>query len=334
MKTKFSNFVLVVVLASYSVLTLPLCHATAQTGSRGKRVQQGTKPSSGEIESAFSLRSFDFETVTVDSKGSVRNRRKGQAQYFTEDINRVSLEMVKIAGGTFLMGSPKSEEGRGDDEGQHTVRVPTFYLCKYEVTQAQWRAAASLPKVKRDLNPDPSQFKGDNLPVESVLWEDTIEFCERLAKATGRQYRLPSEAEWEYAGRAGTTTPFAFGDTITAELVNYFGLAPYAQASKGIYRERTTPVGDMGVANAFGLYDMHGNVWEWCQDAWHDNYNNAPTDGSAWERAGDPGKRVLRGGSCDSNGFNSRAAIRLWVTPGSKDYGPVGFRVALAARTR
>ncbi len=206
-------------------------------------------------------------------------------------------------------------------------------MGKYEVTQAQWRAVARLPKVKKDLNPDPSHFKGDDLPVEQVSWEDAVEFCERLSRATGRQYRLPSEAEWEYACRAGTTTPFAFGETVTPELVNYDGQHPYAQAQKGMFREKTTPVGYMGVANGFGLYDMHGNVWEWCLDAWHDNYNNAPTDGSAWERAGDRSTRVLRGDSWLSFGYISRAAHRVWIPPDRRLNG-IGFRVVLAARTR
>ena len=226
--------------------------------------------------------------------------------------------------------------GSNDDDNekpQHEVNVPAFYMGKYEVTQAQWRAVASLPRVKIELKPNPSHFKRDDLPVEQVSWEDAVEFCARLSKATGRQYRLPSEAEWEYACRAGTRTPFAFGETITPELVNYDGNYPYAQASKGMYREKTTPVGYMGVANAFGLYDMLGNVWEWCLDAWHDTYNNAPTDGSAWERAGDPGKRVLRGGSWGNGALNSRAANRSRDAPDVRG-SDSGFRVVLVARTQ
>jgi formylglycine-generating enzyme required for sulfatase activity len=257
-----------------------------------------------------------------------------QGQYFVEEINGVALEMVEIPGGTFLMGSPADEAISSDSEGpQHQVSVPTFYMGKYEVTQAQWRAVASLPKVKSDLITNPSAFKGDDLPVEQVSWDDAVEFCERLTRATGRQYRLPSEAEWEYACRAGTTTPFGFGSTITAELVNYDGQNPYAQASQGMYRDKTTPIGYMGVANAFGLFDMHGNVWEWCLDAWHNNYNNAPTDGSAWEKEGDPSKRVMRGGSWDSFAVISRSAYRSWYGPAIR-FNTFGFRVVAVARTR
>ena len=294
---------------------------------------ESARLSGGEAGSALPLNGFEFDTVTVHSSGSVTNRLKGQGQYFTEDITGVLLEMVEIAGGTFLMGSPNSEADRSSEEGpQHQVIVPTFYMGKYEVTQAQWRAVASLPKVKRELKTGPSHFKGDNLPVEQVSWGDAMEFCERLSRVTGRQYRLPTEAEWEYACRAGTTTPFAFGGTVTPELVNYDGNFPYAQASKGMYREKTTPVGNMGVANGFGLYDMHGNVREWCLDTWHKNYNDAPPDGRVWE-GGDTRYRVLRGGSWFGYANNSRAANRVKNLPDFRaDY--YGFRVVLAARTR
>lgn len=153
------------------------------------------------------------------------------------------------------------------------------------MTQAQWRAVAGLPKRQIDLNSDPSSFKGDNLPVEQVNWLEAVEFCDRLSQFTGRSYRLPSEAEWEYACRAATTTPFYFGETITTDLVNYNGNYTYGSRPKGIYQEKTTVVGSFP-PNAFGLYDMHGNLYEWCADPWHDNYNSAPTDGSVWESGG------------------------------------------------
>ncbi|MFM8006235.1 MAG: SUMF1/EgtB/PvdO family nonheme iron enzyme, partial [Dolichospermum sp.] len=177
--------------------------------------------------------------------------------------NGVVLEMVAIPGGKFLMGSP---EGQGDDseKPQHQFTVPPFFMGKYPITQAQWERVADLPKVKIDLRSKPSHFQGANLPVENVSWHDAQEFCVRLSKATGKLYRLPSEAEWEYACRANTTTPYYFGDTITTDLVNHNG--KYGQP---------TEVGKF-YPNAFGLYDMHGNVWEWCEDGWHKNYINAP----------------------------------------------------------
>src|SRR5207244_4203738 len=139
---------------------------------------------------------------------------------------------------------------------------------------------------------DPSKFKGDDSPVDGVSWEDAEEFCARLSHRTGRTYRLPSEAEWEYACRAGTTTPFHFGMTIMPDMVNYDGTKPYGKGPKGAYRQHTMPVGNYGPANAFGLYDMHGNVAEWTQDAWHDSYAGAPANGSAWEQGSDANYRV------------------------------------------
>ncbi|MEW6497793.1 MAG: formylglycine-generating enzyme family protein, partial [Cyanobacteriota bacterium] len=195
----------------------------------------------------------------------VINRERRTAQYFLEDLgDGIGLEMVLIPGGSFLMGSPEDELERSDNESlQHLVTIQLFCLGKYPVTQAQWKAVAALPQVNRKLDPGLSSFKGENRPVETVSWYDAVEFCDRLSQKTGRQYRLPSEAEWEYACRAGTTTPFHFGETITPELANYNGKYTYGAGVKGVYREETTPVGSFGVANAFGLYDMHGNVWEW-----------------------------------------------------------------------
>src|SRR5919199_600622 len=217
---------------------------------------------------------FEFEVVTVDAQGRESSRYRNQAQYFPEDLgNGVFLDMVSIPGGTFLMGSPDTEKERAHTEGpQHSVTVKPFYLGKFPVTQKQWKAVAALPQVMRHLDFDPSDFKGDNLPVEQVFWDEAVEFCQRLSKKTGRSYRLPSEAEWEYACRAGTTTPFHFGETITSDLANYNGNFIYGSESKGIFRQETTAVGSFQVANAFGLYDMHGNVWEWCADYWHENH--------------------------------------------------------------
>ncbi|MBP0004121.1 MAG: formylglycine-generating enzyme family protein [Cyanobacteria bacterium SBC] len=258
--------------------------------------------------------------------------RRGQAQYFVEDLgNGIKLEMMLIPGGEFLMGSPKDEVDRFDRENsQHLVQVPQFFLGKYPVTQAQWRAIAS------EIKSDPSRFKGENRPVEQVSWLNAVEFCRRLADKTGRPYRLPSEAEWEYACRAGTKTPFHFGKTITTKLVNYNGNYTYGHGVKGEYREETTPVGNFP-ANAFGLYDMHGNVWEWCEDDWHENYQdeNAPTDGSAWIENNNRIKtrKVLRGGSWGDEPGGCRSACRGRVDPGFTNVS-IGFRVACGvART-
>jgi formylglycine-generating enzyme required for sulfatase activity len=243
--------------------------------------------------------------------------------------------MVKIPGGRFQMGSPDTEAGRQDNEGpQHYVDVPEFFMGKYVVTQGQWKAIASRTdlKVKLDLELDPSRFKEryKNIdrwkrPVECVSWYQTVEFCKRLSKLTGRNYRLPSEAEWEYACRAGTTTPFYFGETITTELVNYDCNYTYGNGPKGEYRKQTIPVGQFP-ANAFGLYDMHGNVLEWCADEWHDNYAGAPTDGSVWLN-GNKDSSPLRGGSWVDIPNNCRSAIRdNFDRRGDHDF-LTGFRV-------
>ena len=246
-----------------------------------------------EEQPSTSLDSFKFETVTVDQKGEIVERDSNkQAKFFKEDLgNSVNLEMVYIPGGKFLMGTEDEEIERlvkkfgweyfRREKPQHEVTVQPFFMGKFQITQKQWRVIASLPKIERDLEPDPSHFKGNDLPVEKVSWEDAEEFCQRLSKQTGKEYRLPSEAEWEYACRAGTTTPFHFGETITSDLANYRGSSTYANEPKGEYREKTIQVGSFP-PNAVGLYDMHGNVWEWCQDDFQDNYEGAPKDGSAW----------------------------------------------------
>jgi formylglycine-generating enzyme required for sulfatase activity len=286
------------------------------------------------------LPTFPFEIVTANRREEITSRKRSEAQFFAENLGGgVILEMVAIPGGTFLMGSPETEKGRDDDESpQHTVRVAPFFMAKYPVTQAQWRAVAAFPKINIDLKPDPSQFKGANRPVEQVNWHEAVEFCARLAKKTGKTYRLPSEAEWEYACRAGTTTPFHFGETITPDLANYDGNYPYASAPNGIWRkvqllltpQQTTDVGSFP-PNAFGLYDMHGNVWEWCADPWHDNYQGAPADGSVWESGGDQEiRRVHRGGSWVNSAVLCRSANRHRGSAGYRN-GVLGFRAAGAS---
>lgn len=248
------------------------------------------------------LQSFDFDVVTVNHEGQQISRSRGQAQYFTEVLgNGIGLEMVLVPGGSFLMGSSESEAERDEQEGpQHLVTIPTVFVGKYPVTQAQWKSVATFPKLNRDLKPDSFQFEGANHPVDQVSWEEATEFCDRLSQSTQRQYRLPTEAEWEYACRAGTTTPFHFGETITTELANYRGATwergsgSYRQEPEGCFRDQTTDVGSFP-PNAFGLYDMHGSVNEWCLDYRHTNYEGAPTDGSAWVTGGNPRAEMISG---------------------------------------
>ncbi len=254
----------------------------------------------------------------------------------------LTLDLVAIPGGKFLMGSPPEEAGRDwyhryypDTEGlnveaQHQVTVSSFWMSQFPITQAQWRFVSQLPKLNRDLDPDPANFKGDDRPVEMVSWYDTIEFCDRLSQYTGNTYRLPSEAEWEYACRAGTTTPFHLGETLSTEFANYNGNDAYGEGVKGEYRQQTTPVGSFGVANAWGLFDLHGNVWEWCLDHWHPSYEGAPQDGSDWITNGNDRYRLLRGGSWGNNPGICRSANRVTNAPGSR-YVNNGFRVACLA---
>ncbi len=242
---------------------------------------------------ASPLPTFEFQTVTVDSTGQIIDRHPRQAEFFTENLgNDLNLDMVKIPGGNFQMGSPTTEAEREENESpQHLVNISSFFMGKYTVTQEQWQAI---------MGNNPSEFKGAKLPVEGVRWDQPMEFCQRLSQKTGKNYRLPSEAEWEYACRAGTTTPFYFGETITPELANY-----------GRNHEQTTNVGSFP-PNAFGLYDMHGNVWEWCSDHVHVNYDGAPTDGSSWESSTMNDYRIFKGGTWALNNRKCRSASRQW----------------------
>jgi len=232
----------------------------------------------------------------------------------------VHLEMVYIPEGIFLMGSPENEADRYKDEGpQHRVAVPAFYMGKYPVTQKEWFIVSTFPQVERKLESEPSHFKGDDLPVEMVSWHDAVEFCKRLSKHTRQNYRLPSEAEWEYACRANTTAAYFFGNSITKEQAN-FNENVGQPTSICIYPP-----------NAFGLYGMHGNLWEWCLDHWHENYKDAPTDGSAWGGGGDSNKRVIRGGSWSDLPGNCRSAYRNYFDRDNRNID-IGFRVVCAVQ--
>jgi len=300
------------------------------------------------IDSATSLQPqpdpttyFEFEVVTVNAKGKEKSRSPGRARFFTEDLgNGVTLNMVAIPAGEFLMGATANERFTYDRETpQHRVKVPEFWMGKFAVTQAQWRQVAGWPKVNLALNPDPSNFKASKRPVETVSWFEAMEFCDRLSLFAGsrlsvktsKPYRLPSEAEWEYACRAGTTTPFYFGETITSDLVNYKGTNIYGNgnAFEGEDRGQTTKVGAFP-PNGFGLYDMHGNVEEWCADPWHDNYQGAPSDGSVWTTNGNNESRVLRGGSSSQIPQNCRSASRCYIDL-RRTINYLGFRIVCSA---
>ena len=230
------------------------------------------------------------------------------------------MEFVFVPGGEFWMGSPDGE-GFDAEHPRHQVRVNGFWMGKYEVTQAQWQAV---------MGNNPSDFKGADRPVEQVSWNDAQAFLQTLNAAWASsqspiQFRLPSEAEWEYAARAGTQTTYYFGDD-SSQLGDY----AWFEGNSG---HKTHSVGQK-LPNAWGLYDMHGNVWEWCADTWHDNYNGAPTDGSAWGSFGDGEAKLLRGGSWNCNSNACRSAYRLRLGTGFQ-LNNDGFRVvAVLLRTQ
>jgi formylglycine-generating enzyme required for sulfatase activity len=248
-----------------------------------------------------------------------------QPSSLSPPIRVVSGDFVRIPGGVFMMGSPESEPFRQDDEVPHQVTVSSFLIKRHEVNQEEYEQVMGV---------NPSYAKGKNLPVEKVSWDDAIDFCNRLSemekltpvytrsgdlitwdtKASG--YRLPTEAEWEYACRAGTTGPFSTGDNITTHEANYNGYYPYNKNARGSYMRTTMPVGTYP-PNPWGLYDMHGNVTEWCWD-WYAEYNPAPQTDPHGATGGRRG-RAARGGSYSDGGDDQRSAIRF--------YGEASFRL-------
>jgi formylglycine-generating enzyme required for sulfatase activity len=257
----------------------------------------------------------------------------------------VALTMLRIPAGSFEMGAPETEaESMERERPVQRVTLGEFLLGQTPITQAQWRAVAQWQRLEqedRELWPDslesdpvaelkdPARFQGEQRPVVNVSWHDAMAFCQRLRLRTSKNYTLPSEAKWEYACRAGTTTPFHWGATISTELANYDGTIPYGDGDKGEYRRQTVDVASFP-ANPWGLHDMHSNVWEWCADHWHVNYEGAPEDGRAWfdEKAKeDPLKnRLLRGGSWYNYPRYCRSASHYNTRPDTRNNG-IGFRV-------
>ena len=244
-----------------------------------------------------------LETVTVNAQG--KEIARNQFSVFVREI--VIAGSIKLS----LVPIPKGEYMMGEGYGQKLVKVEEFWMSQYQITQEQWDAVANLEKIGTELDGSPSNWKGKKLPVEKVTWSEAQEFCRRLSKKTGEQFRLPTKEEWEYACRAGTTTPFYFGETITFELANFDGRKTHANEPKGAYRERTTDVG-IFPPNAFGLYDMHGNVNEWCND----NFD------------GDKDRKVIRGGYCQAAPSSCRSAARSSYISYQSSYS-IGFRIVI-----
>ena len=236
--------------------------------------------------------------------------------------NSIGMEFANIPAGKFLMGSPATEKERSPNETQHEVTLTQgFRMGVHEVTQAQYEQV---------MGKNPSHFKGATLPVETVSYDDALAFCQKLSdlpaeKAAGRKYRLPTEAEWEYCCRAGTSTPLHFGNELNGTQANCDGNNPYGTTKKGPYLEKTSPVGSYP-ANAWGLYDMHGNVWEWCQDWYGDYPKQSVTDPRGPEVGSDC---VFRGGGWSDGAANCRSAVRYWGVPSLRD--GFGFRLALSS---
>ncbi|MFA5504169.1 MAG: SUMF1/EgtB/PvdO family nonheme iron enzyme, partial [Vulcanimicrobiota bacterium] len=273
------------------------------------------------------LYSIDFSHTQVDPDGRIITKKPEQSTAYSEELGSgVRIEMVAITPGVFEMGSDPNEPYHEKSEGpKHPVQVGGFFISRFEITQQQWKAVAAAPKISVDLPEDPSAFTGPDRPVERVTWVQAKEFCNRLSSMTGRLYRLPTEAEWEFACRAGTDTPFCFGKTMNSALANYQASKPFALEGKGEYRRETIPVGSLGAANYFGLLDVHGNVSEWCEDRfgeYPDAFIVEPTGPKTGE------DRVVRGGSWKSFPWECRSSSRSSF---NKDYqrNDIGFRIVL-----
>jgi len=269
------------------------------------------------------MQTIDFETPTLNEKGEIMARTYHSAQLFTEDLgNGIQLDMILIPAGMFQMGSPR-HLGNMDEQPQHFVSIKSFMMSKFLVTQAQWKSVmGKLP---------PCRFKGDSLPVERVSWNDAQKFCQRLSKKTSgavlgteRNYQLPSETQWEYACRAGTTTPFSFGETLTNDVANFNGEHTFRDEPPGFYFHATNEGGKFP-PNAFGICDMHGNLWELCADNWLDDYSSSPRDGSSYQNKYSR-YCVVRGGSWHEPPGLCRSPARIKVL-GSDAEEFIGFRV-------
>ena len=254
---------------------------------------------------------FAFESIELDSRGEIAAHSSHEAQRVVVPLpGDVELELVAVGAGEFDMGSEDAEDGRWRAEGpRHRVRIDGFLLGRFPITQRQWRCLASRPPIERDLPAEPSRFSGENRPVENIDWHDASELCRRLSALLGWTVRLPSEAEWEYACRAGSTTRFHCGETLSPLAANY--ACESAGATRGSHAApgETTPV-DRFPANRFGLHDMHGNVFEWCADVWHADYGGAPSTDAAWLDDGESKYRPLRGGAWCTRAQGCRSAYR------------------------
>ena len=275
------------------------------------------------LKQKLDLQSFDFKSVKLNKNGQIISSVPCKAKQFREELGKgTTLEMIYIMGGRFLMGASPNEIGLMADElPQHWVEINDFFISKYPITQMQW-----FVLMKQGLS---CQFNGANLPVEKVSWFQAMNFCHKLSQKMNKMYRLPTEAEWEYACRAGTSTPFCFGETITTEVANYDGSCDNNNVFENTYKQITTPI-ETYPPNAFGLYDMHGNVWEWTCSEYCEHYGEQFETKILKQSQANDKRIVVRGGSWYSSAVNCRSANRYHVNSNSWD-NDIGFRIALSA---
>jgi formylglycine-generating enzyme required for sulfatase activity len=283
--------------------TLDVCLENIQTYVQHQLspVLEAKKAKEEQKHAAAELRLQQEAQLALQRQQELRER----SQVLFRELN---LELVDIPAGSFMMGSNDLDS----EKNPHQVTLRAFQMSKYPITQKQYRLV---------MGTNPSLFRGDeNCPVEQVSWHDAMKFCQELSKKIGQKVKLPSEAQWEYACRAGSTGKYCFGDDVNQ-------LEKYAWYNKNS-GNKTHPVGEK-LANSWGLHDMHGNVFEWCEDMWHENYNGAPPDGTTWLNGGDQlNKRAVRGGSLDNSDIYCRSAIRGWFGAKVSDYYN-GFRVVV-----
>ena len=303
-------------------------------GPKGKTPVDAARARYGDAEAARKKNESPAVIALLEGKTWVQARRVAELNKEMKDrLGRNSRdcpecpELVAIPGGSYMMGSPGDEAGRGGREGpRHRVAIPRpIAVGKYEVTFAEWDACVAAGGCG-GYRPEDEGWGRGRRPVINVSWNDAKSYVKWLSQETGKGYRLLTESEWEYVARAGTTGPFHFGQTISTELANYDGDYTYGSGRKGVDRGKTVAAGSFP-ANGFGLHDVHGNVWEWVEDCLHGDYSGAPTDGSAWTFGGDCGSRVLRGGSWSVEPRSLRSAFRFRFTAVGRSLS-VGFRIA------
>jgi formylglycine-generating enzyme required for sulfatase activity/class 3 adenylate cyclase len=259
-----------------------------------------------QISNAYT---FSFESTTLNTKAEVVRREPREIQYLIEPIEEQDLHMIIVPTGEYGMGSAE-RRALSYEKPQHQVRVSAFLMSQHPITKAQWKTVATWPTVNRPLKRVTSRKGSMSTPVVNISWSDAVEFCDRLSSKTGYKYTLPTEAQWEYACRACTATPFSFGETITSDYANYDGNYIYHSENKSLFRGFTTSVEDFKMPNNFGLCNMHGNVWEWCIDHWHKDYHKAPITGEVWLDNHENPNRVMRGGSWVNEPFRCSSSCR------------------------